>query len=72
MKRDSKDRRICKECSDKGVEEKNTVKEVQCVDCGKTVYVSVFDSQTNRCEDCHSIYRRKQKTETMRKLREHK
>lgn len=69
IKQDSKDRRLCKECSDKGIEEKNTIKEVQCIDCGKAVYVSTFDSQTNRCEECYSIYRRKQKTETMRNLR---
>lgn len=58
IKRDSKDRRICKECSDKGVEEKNVVKEVQCVDCGKTVYVSIFDSATCRCEECQSNNRK--------------
>lgn len=69
IKKDSKDRRLCKECSDKGIEEKNTVKEVQCLGCGTSVYVSVFDSQTNRCDECYSIYRRQKKTEIMRKLR---
>ena len=69
IKKDSKDRRICKDCSDKGVEEKSVIKEIQCIDCGKAVYVSVFDSQTNRCEECYSVYRREQKTETMRRLR---
>ena len=58
MKKDSKDRRICKECSDKGIEEKNTIKEVQCVDCGKTVYVSIHDSETCRCEECNTIYQK--------------
>lgn len=57
IKRDSKDRRLCKECSDKRIEEKNIIKEVQCIDCGKAVYISTFDSQTNRCEECYSIYR---------------
>lgn len=69
MKKDSKDRRLCKECSDKEVQGSNSVKMVQCVDCGQSVYVSIFDSQTDRCEDCYSVYRRKQKTETMRSLR---
>lgn len=54
MKKDSKDRRICKACSDKGIEEKNTIKEVQCIDCGKTVYVSIFDNKTCRCAECQN------------------
>lgn len=61
MKKDSKDRRICKDCSDKGIEEKNTIKEVQCVDCGKTVYVSVYDTKTCRCEECQSEADKKSK-----------
>lgn len=69
IKKDSKDRRLCKECSDKEDEETNTMKEVQCIDCGKPIYVSMFDSQTSRCEECYYIHRRKQKTETMRNLR---
>lgn len=55
IRRDSKDRRICKECSDKGIEEKNIMKEVQCIDCGKTVYVSILNTKTRRCEECQSI-----------------
>ena len=54
MKKDSKDRRLCKECSDKGVEEKNMIKEVQCVDCGRSVYVSILNTKTCRCEECQS------------------
>ena len=54
MKRDSKDRRLCKKCSDKGIKENDTVKVVQCVDCGNPVYVSVFDGKTIRCEECQS------------------
>lgn len=61
--------RLCIDCAKKEEIEKNTVKEVQCIDCGKTIYISVFDSQTNRCEECYSVHRRQQKTETMRKLR---
>ena len=26
----------------------------KCIDCGKSVYVSIFDSKTVRCEDCQS------------------
>lgn len=74
MKKDSKDRRICKDCSDKGVEEKNTVKEVQCVDCGKTVYVSILNTKTCRCEWCQSVVdkelNRISSRERMKKYRE--
>jgi DNA-directed RNA polymerase subunit RPC12/RpoP len=54
IRKDSKDRRICKDCSDKGIEEKNTMKEVQCVECGKTIYVSTLNTKTCRCEECQS------------------
>lgn len=55
MKKDSKDRRLCKECADKEIEEKETVKEIQCVDCGKAVYVSILNTKTCRCEDCQKL-----------------
>ena len=54
MKKDSKDRRLCKECSTKEEKEKSLIKERQCIDCGKSVYVSIFDSKTVRCEDCQN------------------
>lgn len=54
MKKDSKDRRLCKECSDKGTEEGSTVKMLQCIDCGQSVYVSIYDTKTCRCEECQS------------------
>ena len=63
MKKDSKDRRICKECSDKGIEEKNTMKEIQCIDCGKTVYISIFNTKTCRCEECQSAVDKELKSE---------
>lgn len=61
IRKDSKDRRICKDCADKGIEEKNSIKEVQCIDCGKTVYVSVYDTKTCRCEECQSEANKKSK-----------
>lgn len=60
---DSNNRRLCKECAEKGNEEKNTIKEVQCVDCGKPVYVSVFDTETCRCEECRDKYIKKIRSE---------
>ena len=61
IRKDSKDRRLCKDCADKGTEEKSTMKEIQCVDCGKTVYVSIHDTETCRCEECYSVYRKQYK-----------
>ena len=40
-----------------------------CIDCCQEFYVSSKNNQSIRCECCYSVYRRKQKTETMRKLR---
>ncbi len=70
MKKSKKNpKRFCEDCSkivgdvpdDKGV--------VLCVNCGKPVYIDKFDSATNRCKECYFVYRRNQKTETMKKLR---
>ena len=72
MKKDSKDRRICKDCSDKGIEEKNTIKEVQCVDCGKTVYISVYDTKTCRCEECQKEALKASWKEASRRYRDSK
>ena len=52
MKKDSQGRQVCKECADKEVEESCSIKMIQCVDCGQSVYVSVFDGKTYRCEAC--------------------
>jgi len=55
IKKDSKDRRLCKDCSDKGIEEKDMIKEIQCVGCGRSVYVSILNTKTCRCEECQSV-----------------
>ena len=56
MRRNNYDKRLCTECTKNGniQEEKDKIKTVECVDCGKMVYVSVLDSKTYRCEDCQS------------------
>ena len=61
IRRDAKDRRICKDCSDHGVEEKNTMKEIQCADCGKSVYISILNTKTCRCEECQNEADKKSK-----------
>ena len=55
MKKDTKDRRLCKECSDKEVKESDTVKMIQCINCGQSVYVSKFDNKTCRCKECQNV-----------------
>ena len=57
---------LCQYCLE---EQEVETKTIYCVDCGKTVCISVFNSQTNRCEECYSVHRRQHKTETMRNLR---
>ena len=36
-------------------------KTIICIDCGKEVEVDALDNQTNRCEKCYEIYRKKYK-----------
>lgn len=52
IRKNSQDRRICKNCYDDESEEKNPIKEIQCVDCGRSVYISSFNTKTCRCDDC--------------------
>lgn len=42
---------------------------IECVDCYKEFEAS-SQCQTNRCPDCYKMYRRQQKTDAMRRLRE--
>ena len=63
MRRNNHDKRLCVECAKNNntQEEKDKIKTVECVDCGKLVYVSVLDTETTRCEDCYAKYRREYK-----------
>lgn len=63
MKKDSKDRRLCKDCADKEIKDSNTVKMVQCIDCGQSVYISVFDNETVRCDVCRTKHLQKIRSE---------
>lgn len=69
IRENSKDRRICKDCADMGSEEKNTMKEIQCVDCGKSIYVPLLNTKTHRCEECQEKYRKDYMRDLMREKR---
>lgn len=76
MRRTLDDRQCCKECSDTNSEEKSMIKEVQCIDCGKSIYVSVLNSKTCRCDVCQNnrdeYLNRISSKERMRKYRANK
>ena len=61
MKRDSKNRQVCKECSEKEDVEKNTMKLVTCIDCGKAVYADIHNKRVCRCEECQEKKTKEQK-----------
>mgnify|MGYP006920297620 CR=1 FL=1 len=42
---------------------------IWCIDCGEEVEINKNNNRSDRCECCYLVYRRKNKTETMRKLR---
>lgn len=63
IKKDSKDRRLCKECSTREDKEGLLKKERQCIDCGKSIYVSIFDNETVRCEECRQDHLKKIRSE---------
>lgn len=57
----------CKECSQK--EETNERKHTRCVDCGEDLVIGKFDTETCRCEDCYSEYRKNYWKEKKREYR---
>lgn len=61
IRRDSKGRQICKECSDKNIQEKNIIKSFTCVDCGKEIYVNIHNKRSYRCEVCQEAKNKEQK-----------
>ena len=61
MKRDSKNRQVCKECSEKEDVERNTMKLVTCIDCGKAVYADIHNRRVCRCEECQEKKTKEQK-----------
>lgn len=58
----------CKDCSTK-TDDKSDIKSKICELCGRTFFTSMKDNVSKLCEDCYLEHRRKNKTETMRKLR---
>lgn len=53
IKKDKKDRRLCKECSDKPPappKEKNRT--ANCIDCNREIFPLVLGTKVCRCEDC--------------------
>lgn len=44
----------CSDCRQKEVKEKNGMKEITCVDCGKKILVK-SNARTHRCDECNDI-----------------
>ena len=61
MRRMPNDKRLCKSCSDGEFEDKNTMKEISCIDCGNSVYISILNSKTCRCVSCQDEVNKKAK-----------
>lgn len=61
MKRDSKDRQVCKRCSDKCDSEKRIIKSITCIDCGKEIYVDLHNKRSCRCQECQESKIKEQK-----------
>ena len=65
--------RYCQNCSGmkpEPVEKSSNMKEVTCIDCGKTFLVSAKNTKTCRCNECQIIYRRNCNRERMKRERE--
>lgn len=50
--------RFCEECEQIIGDVPDDTKIIKCVDCGQLVYISKFDVETRRCEECNLIYQR--------------
>ena len=51
---------------------KSNTKTIQCIDCGEWFEVNIKDTETCRCEECYSEYRKLCVRENMKKYREKK
>lgn len=60
IKISSKSTQVCKECSSKK-EDNHQIKMIHCIDCGQSVYLSIHNKRTCRCEDCQSKKIKEQK-----------
>lgn len=58
MRKDSKGRQVCKNCSDKEDIEKSRLKTGVCVDCGELFYVDARNNTKCRCDSCQDKHRR--------------
>lgn len=67
MHKNSPGRLYCKECGQK--EEASEFKVIKCVDCEKDLVIGKFDTETCRCEDCYSEYRKNYWKEKKREYR---
>lgn len=65
IKQSKKYGELCKGCQDVAT----STRTGWCIDCGKEFQVDSRNMTKDRCDECYSVHRRKQKTETMRKLR---
>jgi len=45
-------------------------KTINCIDCGKEVFVDSKDNQTVRCDECYKVWRRDNVKENVRRFRE--
>ena len=61
MRRTPDDKRLCKFCSNSGDEYSNTMKEINCIDCGTSVYISKLNSKTCRCDSCQDEINKRSK-----------
>ena len=62
--------RFCENCSKIIGDIPDDVKVIKCIDCGKPVFVSIFDNETIRGEDCNSVYQRKRNAKKNKAYRE--
>lgn len=67
IRKNNKSSRLCINCAKNEEEEKDTVKTVFCVDCGKPIYVNLFDTATCRCEVCRCSHLKEVKSEQNRR-----
>ena len=59
-------KKYCNSCASYTPQE---VKQIECVDCGKPIYINALNNRTCRCDSCYSIYRKKYKAEKERERR---
>lgn len=68
----SNPKRFCKECEELVGDVPDDIKVAKCINCGKLIYISKYDSETCMCEECRAVHVKKIRSEQNKRYYQNK